>query len=127
MRRRPRLCPRYAGTLPRIVESEATMERPARRNDDRLFSDRPATYAIWVRGVLEPRWSERLGGMQSRTVRAGAQPMTELVGTLADQTALVGVLKALYDLGLSLISLDRLVEVEPDEEASSDEADAPGS
>jgi hypothetical protein len=56
---------------------------------------------------------ERLGGLHVREVHTGRQAMTEFVGVLADQAALAGVLKALNELGLSLISVDRLVEVEP--------------
>jgi hypothetical protein len=75
--------------------------------------DRPATYAIWVRGTVAPCWVERLGGLHAREIHTGGQAMTEFVGVLADQAALAGVLKALHELGLSLISVDRLAEVEP--------------
>lgn len=73
--------------------------------------DGAATYAIWVLGALDDEWSERLGGLQVRRVRAGAQPMTELVGEVVDQTALAGVLTTLYQLGLPIVSVDRLVEL----------------
>ena len=73
--------------------------------------DRPATYAIWVQGAISAEWADRLGGLQIRQVRAGAQPMTELVGDVVDQTALAGVLSTLYELGLPIVSVDRLVEL----------------
>jgi hypothetical protein len=76
-----------------------------------MESDRPATYAIWVQGALGAEWADRLGGLQVREVRAGAQPMTELVGDVVDQTALAGVLSTLYELGLPIVSVDRLVEL----------------
>jgi hypothetical protein len=41
-------------------------------------------------------------------VRAGDQAVTELSGQLADQAALVGVLTSLYDLGMPLLSVERL-------------------
>ncbi|MGH2583394.1 MAG: hypothetical protein ACRDJE_00600 [Dehalococcoidia bacterium] len=73
--------------------------------------DRPATYAIWVQGALSAEWADRLGGLHIRQMRAGAQPMTELVGDLVDQTALAGVLSTLYELGLPIVSVDRLAEL----------------
>jgi hypothetical protein len=76
--------------------------------------DRPAIYAIWVQGVLDRGWSERLGGLHTREVQTSGHAMTELVGTLVDQAALAGVLKTLNDLGLPIVSLDRLAEAEPE-------------
>ena len=83
--------------------------------------DRPATYAIWVRGALDHGWSERLGGLQAREVQTGRQAMTELVGTLVDQAALAGVLKTLNDLGLPIVSVDRLAEAELEQQNPEDE------
>jgi hypothetical protein len=68
----------------------------------------PATCVIRVRGVLSPDWSVRLGGMRITTVRGSRRVMTELVGRLADQAALHGVLAALYELGLPLMSVECL-------------------
>jgi hypothetical protein len=39
-------------------------------------------------------------------VRAGRHTVTELVGRLTDQAALHGVLSALYELGLPLVSVE---------------------
>src|SRR6476659_2961224 len=64
----------------------------------------PATCVIRVRGVLSPDWSVRLGGMRIMTMRRSDRVVTELVGRLADQAALHGVLSALYELGMPLIS-----------------------
>lgn len=66
----------------------------------------PATCVIRVRGVLAPDWSVRLGGMRITTVRGSRPTMTELVGRLADQAALHGVLSTLYELGLPLMSVE---------------------
>jgi hypothetical protein len=74
--------------------------------------DGPATYAIWVHGALSGEWADRLGGLHIREVRVGAQPMTELVGEVVDQTALAGVLSTLFSLGLPIVSVDRLVELD---------------
>lgn len=66
----------------------------------------PATCVIRVRGVLAPDWSVRLGGMRIATTRSGGRAVTELIGRLADQASLHGVLSALYELGLPLVSVD---------------------
>jgi len=58
----------------------------------------PAEYRICVKGHLDPSCSERLGGMTITTTgEADEAPVTTLVGRLADQAALMGVLNALYD------------------------------
>ncbi len=69
----------------------------------------PALCVIRVRGTLSSDWSDRMGGMRIIVVRTGRHAVTELVGRLADQAALHGVLAALYELGLPLLS----VECEP--------------
>jgi hypothetical protein len=66
----------------------------------------PATYTISVQGHLDTTWSDRLGGMRITACGTGRHAVTVLVGQLADQAALHGVLNALYELGLPLISVD---------------------
>ena len=66
----------------------------------------PATCVIRGRGVLSPDWSIRLAGMRIVTTRGGRWPVTELIGRLADQAALHGVLSTLYELGLPLVLVE---------------------
>ena len=70
---------------------------------------RPAIYRIRVRGQLDTKWSERLEAMN---ITEAQQPDGEkesiLVGRLADQTALAGVLNTLYELHLPVLSMDCL-------------------
>jgi hypothetical protein len=74
-----------------------------------LPKDGPATYQVRVQGILDSQWSDLLGGMNITTdYRVDAQPVTILTGRLPDQSALAGVLSALHDLGLSLLSVERL-------------------
>jgi hypothetical protein len=68
----------------------------------------PATYAIRVRGTLDAGWSERLGGLRITADMERIEPVTELIGQLPDQAALMGVLTSLYDLGLPLLSVERI-------------------
>jgi hypothetical protein len=60
---------------------------------------------IRAEGMLDPGWSDRLGGLRIRSVAGRGRPTTVLSGRLQDQAALVGVLVALYDLGLPLVSV----------------------
>lgn len=73
--------------------------------------DTPATYRIRVQSYLDKHCSDELGGM-SITVQtnAGHAPVATLVGRLTDQAALSGVLNALYDLRLPLLSVENLDE-----------------
>jgi len=69
----------------------------------------PATYRIRVQGLLDPEWSERLGGM-TVTVREGPDGahFAELTGPLVDEAALMGVLERLYSLRLPLLAVERV-------------------
>lgn len=58
---------------------------------------------IRVQGELAPTWSSVLAGL---TVAAASDGTTLVSGMLADQAALHGLLAAIRDLGLSLISLE---------------------
>ena len=71
--------------------------------------DRPATYRIGVQGRVPPSWHDRLEGMviTERSPEPGS-PVTTLVGELADQVALAGVLNTLVELHLSVVSVERL-------------------
>jgi hypothetical protein len=64
----------------------------------------PARYEIRVDSVLDDQWAHWFGGLQLS--RDGTQ--TVIVGVLADQPALHGLLTKVRDLGLCLISVRRL-------------------
>jgi hypothetical protein len=71
--------------------------------------DRPATYRINVNGRIPPRWRDRLDGMAITEYSAEAEStVTTLVGELADQVALAGVLNTLVELHASVVSVERL-------------------
>jgi hypothetical protein len=74
---------------------------------DPLTIDTPVDCTIRAAGMLDARWSDRLGGLRIRASGSSSpsRPVTELTGRLFDQAALVGVLVTLYDLGLPLISV----------------------
>ena len=71
----------------------------------------PATYRIRVQGPIDSTWSDMLGDMRiSVDSTNGEETVTTLVGYLVDQTALSGVIKALYDLRIPLLSVENLDE-----------------
>jgi len=70
--------------------------------------DEPAIYQIRIHGNLAETWSESLSGMAISTVPGMESPLeTVLIGELADQAALMGVLNTLYNLGFALIYVHR--------------------
>jgi hypothetical protein len=78
-----------------------------RKVEQKLTLDQPAAYQIIVPGHLDASWSEWAGGM-TITIENGddGPPVTILIGTVADQAALQGLLRRLYALGLPLISVN---------------------
>ena len=71
--------------------------------------DMPATYRICVTGGLESSWAERLWGMSSSPVEKSGEPeQTALVGEVADQAALIGIINALYNSGHTVMSVERM-------------------
>ena len=74
--------------------------------------DMPATYRICVIGGLESDYVERLWGMTSTLLEQAGEPdQTALVGEVADQAALVGIINALYNSGHTVVSVERLLPV----------------
>jgi hypothetical protein len=65
---------------------------------------RRITYEIRVKGNLGPEWSAWFDGFT--IAQAGDETM--LVGQVADQPALHGLLAKIRDLGLALIRVERL-------------------
>jgi len=67
----------------------------------------PAVYRIVVQGHLGSRMSDRLGGLRITTGNhSDLTPVTTLVGQVRDQAALSGVLNALYELHLPVLSVE---------------------
>ncbi|HEY1298603.1 MAG TPA: hypothetical protein VGJ60_36445 [Chloroflexota bacterium] len=60
-------------------------------------------YEIHVRGVLDEHWSDWFEGFRLR--RDESTDSTALVGVVADQATLHGVLSRIRDLGLPLLSV----------------------
>ena len=81
--------------------------------------DMTAAYRICVIGSLESDLAERLWGMTSSPVdKIGEPERTELVGEVADQAALVGIINGLYNYGHTVVSVERIL---PDAGAPEDD------
>ena len=76
----------------------------------------PAIYKIRVECHLDDQWADWLGGM---TIIQEENGDTLLTGPIADQAALFGLLKKVRDLGLSLVSLNRIEPCKPDMSSTS--------
>ncbi len=62
-------------------------------------------YEIKIKGHLDDRWVDWFAGM---TFTRASDGTTTLYGPIADQAALHGILNGIRDLGLSLISVQRV-------------------
>ena len=62
-------------------------------------------YEFRLKGHLDDRWSEWFGGLAVQRQEDGT---TVLVGPVVDQAALHGVLNGIRDLGLTIISVQRV-------------------
>ncbi len=69
--------------------------------------DEPARYEIRVAEHLDERWAHWLGDLE--IVHLAPSGETILRGELADQAVLFGILGKIRDLGLTLISVQRLL------------------
>lgn len=76
--------------------------------DGREF-DRQSIYHIRVKGTLDAEWSDWFDAF---TVVPQASDETLLIGPVADQAALHGLLVRIRDLGLPLLSVKRVTSFE---------------
>ena len=79
----------------------------------KLKIEAPARYLIRIQGHLDANWRDRLGGLSIfSTLSADGSTITTLIGIVADQAALLGVLNTLYDLRYPLLSVNYLTDGE---------------
>jgi hypothetical protein len=77
--------------------------------------DKPAVYQVRIKGTFDKRWSDWFDGF---TVVPQGGNETLLTGSVADQISLHGLLSKIRDLGLPLLSVER-VEAAPSVEEQS--------
>lgn len=70
-----------------------------------LQRDEAADYEIVVAGELDARWSDFVGGLTTAVDSTPGRVSTNLFGTVIDQSALIGILNRLVDLGHPILSV----------------------
>ena len=71
--------------------------------------DCPVIYQVTVQGYLDKSRADWFDGMVIEPqVDTEGMSVTWLTGEVVDQAALLGLLRRLYDLGLSLLSIKRI-------------------
>jgi hypothetical protein len=81
----------------------------------RLKVHEPATYRIYVQGELDKSWSDYFGDtIIHMEVDPDEFPVTTMTGQFHDQSALLGVISRLVDLGLPLLMLQYIPDQIPE-------------
>ena len=81
------------------------------KNREHLKPWSPATYRIEVAGLLEESWADGFSGMTITTRKRPDQSIiTCLMGRVMDQSHLTGMLNALAELHLPILSVENLDE-----------------
>ena len=78
--------------------------------------DKPWQCELRIKGHLDDRWADWFEGL---TITREDNGETRLTGPVVDQAALHGLLKKVRDLGLPLVSVNR---IEPDQAAAAQAA-----
>jgi hypothetical protein len=73
--------------------------------EPKTISDQPVNYQIRLKGHLGSQWMDWFGSL---TIKLEEDGDTLLTGPVVDQAALHGLLKKVRDLGLSLVSVNRV-------------------
>jgi len=82
--------------------------------DPKIDSARPVIYQIRIKGQLDSQWTDWFGGLTITLEEDGDMLLT---GPVVDQAALHGLLKKVRDLGMPLVSVNR---IEPGQADASD-------
>lgn len=72
---------------------------------DKKRFEKPETYQIIVNGFLDQKWSDWFDGF---TITSRDENETLLVGPVSDQGALLGLLAKFRDLGITLLSVEKI-------------------
>ncbi|MCC7446106.1 MAG: hypothetical protein IT324_01755 [Anaerolineae bacterium] len=74
----------------------------------------PGHYAIRIKGHLDQRWADWFDGL---TITLEDNGETLLTGLVVDQAALHGLLRKVRDLGMPLVSVNRIEPGQTDDKA----------
>jgi hypothetical protein len=95
-----------------VISKEKTMSnfkeiKNGVRKKKRLKIEDSATYRISVQGYLDDNWSDQLAEMTiTIDTKDDQAPISTLLGRTRDQAELVGVLNALYELRMPILSVE---------------------
>jgi hypothetical protein len=88
----------------------------AHKTNDQFNFKNPAVYKIVIKGEIDKSWSDNLLGMQVEVrKREGNIAFTSLVGEIRDQSALSGLLNNLYEMQMTVLSVNMLSDTNKDE------------
>lgn len=95
-----------------IMKNQQNQKNPLSNVIRHSGKKQPECYRIEVAGVLDPDWSERLGGMriETRVGEISGESVTLLEGLVTDQAQLSGILNTLSNLRYKLLSVKMLEE-----------------
>jgi len=66
-------------------------------------------YQIKVQGCLDPNWSDWFNEMEiTNETKTDSHSITTFEGTVEDQATLRGILNHLWDLNLTIVSVNRV-------------------
>jgi hypothetical protein len=91
-----------------------TVKRPQTKTD----TSQPIHYQIRIEGHLDAQWADWFSGL-SLTLEENGD--TLLTGPVVDQAALFGLLKKVRDLGMPLVSVNRIEPCKSDMASTSPE------
>lgn len=86
-----------------------------------IDSSQPTVYQIRIKGHLGSEWTDWFEGL---TITLEKDGDTSLTGPVVDQAALHGLLKKVRDLGVPLLSVNR-IEPCPERNRGAGQVDAP--
>jgi hypothetical protein len=75
------------------------------KRNSKTDSSKPPVYQIQIEGHLGQQWVDWFEGL---TITLQEDGMTLLTGPVTDQSALFGLLKKVRDLGIPLVSVNRV-------------------
>ena len=75
------------------------------KHNPKTNPDKPMFYQIRLKGHLSPQWTDWFEGL---TITLEENGETLLTGPVVDQAALFGLLRKVRDLGLPLLSVNRV-------------------
>ncbi len=75
------------------------------KRNSKTGSRQPLVYQIRIEGHLDQQWTDWFEGL---TITPEKDGNTLLTGSVADQAALHGLLKKIRDLGIVLVSVNRI-------------------